>query len=101
MRRKFYEVADNLIAELERRFCQASIQRLISLETIVIDLASGKQHDVVELTARLDIYGSDFDVDILRSQLLLLPALIEANLPKMDIGERLKKKLFLRKARLI
>lgn len=86
----FYAVVDRLIHEVRRRFIQDSIDMLLRLEILVVS-AKGKALPSERLKERLGIHASDFSLDELHVQILMLPTITSGFEPcnVLSIGEKL------------
>lgn len=65
-----------MTSELERRFNQEGMKRLINLENIILEAVEGKCWEVGHLKDALEIYSEDFNLDKLKSQLVFLPTVV-------------------------
>lgn len=74
-RQQYFEVLDTLISELTRRFSQASFSFLQEAEKAIIDSCNGVHIELSE--AFQEVCEGDVDVDLLATQLLLLPDVIK------------------------
>ena len=69
---QFFEALDLLIACIKDRFDQPGYRVYSKLETLLIDAANGVALNEVCFSEMMDLYASDFDRTLLKSQLLIL-----------------------------
>jgi len=76
-RKEFYEVIDTVIGALNDRFPQPGLDRLVDLESILLNAASGIKITPTELTAKLGCLASEFNIEDLNLRLVLLPSVMK------------------------
>ncbi|KAM7291819.1 protein ANTAGONIST OF LIKE HETEROCHROMATIN PROTEIN 1 [Ixodes scapularis] len=91
LRQEFYAVVDRLVNEVQRRFRQDGFDMLLRLEEILVVSAKGKAPSLERLEVLLGIHASDFSLDQLRAQLLMLPTITSGLDPcnALSIGEKI------------
>lgn len=91
LRQEFYAVVDRLVNEVQRRFTQDGFDMLLRLEEILVVSAKGKAPSSERLEVLLGIHASDFSLDQLRAQLLMLPTITSGLDPcnALSIGEKI------------
>ncbi|KAL1467640.1 hypothetical protein MTO96_042026 [Rhipicephalus appendiculatus] len=75
LRQEFYVILDRLINEVQRRFTQSGFDTLVRLEEILNTSAAGSPPSFANLKQQLGVHASDFDLDRLHAQLLMLPSI--------------------------
>lgn len=73
LRKCYFEVLDNVSAEVERRFCQPSMEKLVNVEAILLDAMKNRPRSSADLKNILGVHGEDFQVEELAAQLQMLP----------------------------
>lgn len=90
LRKCFFEVVDIVTAEIEKRFHQPGMVNLLKLEEVLTDAAKGEAAKGTSLQEKLGIHASDFDVEKLEAQLVLLPSVLKTNMvSSFDICQKL------------
>ena len=73
-------VIDSIIGQLTTRFSQPALDRLLVIETVLLDSANSRtqslDHSIAGLPETLNVYKALVDFDKLRSQLSMLPSVI-------------------------
>ncbi|CAN7977147.1 unnamed protein product [Ixodes persulcatus] len=90
--RNFFAAVDCVTSEIKSRFDQPGMELLVKLECTLVSGARGQRFNAEELKEALGVHGSDFDLDRLNAQLVLLPTVlsgIEVTVVD-DVAEALK-----------
>jgi hypothetical protein len=77
LHKSFFEVLDKVSAEVERRFSQPGMTTMVKLESIILESLKGKPPSSVDLAEALATHQSDFHVERLAAQLLMLPSIMK------------------------
>lgn len=86
----FYAILDRLINDGQRRFTQSGLDTLVRLEEILYTSAAGSPPSHANLKQQLGVHASEFDLDRLHVQLLVLPS-IAGHLQPCDVDSIVKR----------
>lgn len=90
LRKSFFEVLDIVTNEIVRRFDQSGMENLVKLEQVITDAAKCQILRGTTLKEKLGVHATDFDLEELEAQLILLPSVVKENLESsFDICQKL------------
>lgn len=70
-----------MLNELNERFTQSGLDKVISMETILIRSINREKIEISEIKKLLGIHVTDFNVDQLAAQLIMLPNILNSDNP--------------------
>ncbi|XP_040063052.2 zinc finger MYM-type protein 1-like [Ixodes scapularis] len=76
LRKEFFAAVDCVTSEIKSRFDQPGMELLVKLESTLVSVARGQRFNAKELKEALGVHGSDFDLDRLNAQLVLLSTVL-------------------------
>lgn len=88
IRQKFISVLDWSKSELKKRFEQPGMNRLVQLESLLLE--NSREISINEIQSELGIFASDFEIDILASQIKIAKLVV---IPKVMTVKEYAKEL--------
>ena len=76
LRKEFFAILDCLLQELHKRFTQSGLDKLVSIESILIITIYGEKLNKLELIKLVSTIVTDFDIDQLAAQLIMLSSIL-------------------------
>ncbi|KAL4149855.1 hypothetical protein QTP88_003706 [Uroleucon formosanum] len=85
LRKEFFALIDCLLNELNERFTQSGLDKVVSMETILMRSINRDKIEISEIKKLLGIHVTDFNVDQLTAQLIMLPNILNSDNPSATI----------------
>ncbi|KAL4083933.1 hypothetical protein QTP88_029249 [Uroleucon formosanum] len=87
LRKEFFALIDCLLNELNERFTQSGLDKVVSMETILMRSINRDKIEISEIKKLLGIHVTDFNVDQLAVQLIMLPNILNFDNPSATIKD--------------
>ncbi|KAL4143687.1 hypothetical protein QTP88_005991 [Uroleucon formosanum] len=87
LRKEFFALIDCLLNELNERFTQSGLDKVVSMETILMRSINRDKIEISEIKKLLGIHVTDFNVDQLAVQLIMLPNILNSDNPSATIKD--------------
>jgi len=87
LRKEFFALIDCLLNELNERFTQSGLDKVVSMETILMRSINRDKIEISEIKKLLGIHVTDFNVDQLAAQLIMLPNILNSDNPSATIKD--------------
>jgi len=87
LRKEFFALIDCLLNELNERFTQSELDKVISMESILMRSINRDKIEISEIKKLLGIHVTDFNIDQLAAQLIMLPNILNSDNPSATIKD--------------
>jgi len=87
LKKEFFALIDCLLNELNERFTQSGLDKVVSMETILIRTINREKIELSEIKKLLGIHVTDFNVDQLAARLIMLPNILNSDNPSATIKD--------------